>query len=154
MKISKHLTISVLVCGFFCILIPHANNFLIPKLSSNRKIQRFASEDEVEKRYLTSNFIAKALQVSGSSGSNIAGWIAADWPEFATLCKMAMLTPKCLFWQCGKKTFHLHVQNLKLPNLFLTPPTKTYQFMPWNITLICSKILNKFLSLLYSLLIP
>ena len=130
MKISKHLTISVLVCGFFCILIPHANNFLIPKLSSNRKIQRFASEDEVEKRYLTSNFIAKALQVSGSSGSNIAGWIAADWPEFATLCKMAMLTPKCLFWQCGKKHSIYMCKIWNFPICFWHPQQKLSSLCP------------------------
>ena len=48
---------SSLVCGFICIPVPCAHIFLIPRPSGISWIWKYAPEDEVGKRYLTSNFM-------------------------------------------------------------------------------------------------
>ena len=52
-------------------------DFPISTLSGNWWTKKLAAEDEVEKRNLTFSFMVKSLHFSDSSGSNIAGEIAA-----------------------------------------------------------------------------
>ena len=82
MKIKK---ISSLVCGFFCILIPCADVFLIPRPSDNWYTNIHAWRRTWENIF-DFQFHGQTLQFS---------WHYIEvWPEFALLSKMATLTQR------------------------------------------------------------
>ena len=49
-------------------------------------MQKFASEDEYGKRYLTFKFMVEALQFSDGGGFNIAAWITAFYRGLTRIC--------------------------------------------------------------------